>query len=274
MDEDTEVFPFLALPTELRLLLYFELLVTDGRLETIRRRPRKVTKQRQMYIAILQTCKLCSSEGLSVLYGENLFDFDEMRRRPSVAAPFLRIIGPTNCALIRLIVCEYSAASEEVSQIRPAPTNDETPSPKESSPTLSPKEFSPTNATTHKLMLTYQLTLTYLTTFLAMYNVSIDQLRLLAISIIPYGDNEATGHVMAAQAPHVVRDRPLRLQWLEEKNEKLKMEALVDGICKREKGLRKAEFLADVDSQIGFDYSPPFVGRLWMMYAKERAERK
>jgi len=75
-DEDVEVFPFLALPTELRLIVYEELLVTDDRLVLTWRGPRKANKQqKRMYIAILQTSKLCRDEGLEVLYGENIFDF-------------------------------------------------------------------------------------------------------------------------------------------------------------------------------------------------------
>lgn len=70
-----EVFPFFALPTELRLAVYFELLVTDDRLVVTWRGPRKARKQqKEMHTAILRASKQCRDEGLTVLYGENIFD--------------------------------------------------------------------------------------------------------------------------------------------------------------------------------------------------------
>lgn len=77
-DEDTEVFPFLALPAELRLIVYHELLVSDDRLILTWRGPKRGNRQqKQMHIDILMTCKMCANEGVGVLYGENLFDFGE-----------------------------------------------------------------------------------------------------------------------------------------------------------------------------------------------------
>jgi hypothetical protein len=75
-DHDTEIFPFLALPVELRLIVYHELLVSDDRLVLTWRSPRRASKiQKEMHIGILMTCKLCANEGIGMLYGENLFDF-------------------------------------------------------------------------------------------------------------------------------------------------------------------------------------------------------
>lgn len=77
-NDGDDVFPFLALPAELRLAVYFELLVSDDRLVTTWRGPRKAHKQqKRMFIDILLTCRLCWSEGVGVLYGENVFDFGE-----------------------------------------------------------------------------------------------------------------------------------------------------------------------------------------------------
>jgi len=74
-DEEVEVFPFFALPTELRLDVYFELLVTNDPLMVTWRGPRKPKKQqKRMYTAILRANKQCRDEGLTVLYGENVFD--------------------------------------------------------------------------------------------------------------------------------------------------------------------------------------------------------
>lgn len=81
-ERDVAVFPFLALPAEIRLEVYFELLVSDDRLVLTWRGPRKANKQqKRMYISILRTCKLCRDEGRGVLYGENVFDFGESPTR-------------------------------------------------------------------------------------------------------------------------------------------------------------------------------------------------
>jgi hypothetical protein len=66
------------LPTELRLAAYFELLVTDDRLIVKWQGPCKKEKQQKpMYTSILRASKQCRDEGLTVLYGENIFDMGE-----------------------------------------------------------------------------------------------------------------------------------------------------------------------------------------------------
>lgn len=187
------------------------------------------------------TCKLCANEGAGVLYGENVFDFEEIRRRPSIAKPLLNRIGTVNASLIRFVVCEYSAASEELSQISDSPTVSET----------------------------HQLTLSYLESFFSEHNINLDKLRTLAISVIPYGFDDATTDVMKIQAPVVAGSSMTaqRVAWLGRKNKGL--EKLVEGICEREGRLRKVDFFGDVDRKIGFDWSPPFSGRLWIAYVKE-----
>jgi len=84
-DHDTEVFPFLALPVELRIIVYHELLVSNDRLILTWRSPRRASKlQKEMHIGILMTCKLCANEGVGVLYGENLFDFGKFDGIPDL----------------------------------------------------------------------------------------------------------------------------------------------------------------------------------------------
>jgi hypothetical protein len=79
-DQKDGAFPLFALPVELRLAVYYELLVTDDRLVVTWRGPRKANKQqKRMYINILLACQACRDEGLGVLYGENVFDFGECR---------------------------------------------------------------------------------------------------------------------------------------------------------------------------------------------------
>jgi hypothetical protein len=66
------------LPTELRLAVYFELLVTDNRLVVKWQGPRKKeVQQKPIYTSILRASKQCRDEGLTVLYGENIFDMGE-----------------------------------------------------------------------------------------------------------------------------------------------------------------------------------------------------
>jgi hypothetical protein len=84
-DHDTEIFPFLALPVELRIIVYHELLVSNDRLILTWRSPRRASKlQKEMHIGILMTCKLCANEGVGVLYGENLFDFGKFDDIPDL----------------------------------------------------------------------------------------------------------------------------------------------------------------------------------------------
>ncbi|KAF1996853.1 hypothetical protein P154DRAFT_565784, partial [Amniculicola lignicola CBS 123094] len=76
-EEEADMFEFLELPAELRLLVYRELLVTDGPILVHYLGPRKANKQLQKrtFPEIMRTCKLCFEEGAVVLYGDNVFDF-------------------------------------------------------------------------------------------------------------------------------------------------------------------------------------------------------
>ncbi|ORY15620.1 hypothetical protein BCR34DRAFT_171611 [Clohesyomyces aquaticus] len=239
-DQDLEVFPFMALPPELRFMVYQELLVTDDRLLLNWRGPKKATKQqKRMYIAILMTSKICSQEGLGVLYGENVFDFEEICGRPSFATSFVKRLNPTNLSLIRIIVADYSAASEELA--------------------LYPGQAS------------NQLSIARISSFLAPFNIKLSQLRCFAISIIPYGFDNATTYVMKLQAPALQATGQqiigMRRQWLDTKNEGL--DEAAKRIVEREAELKRVEF-RDVEKNICFDWIPLFINRPWLVYVKGR----
>ncbi|KAF2447760.1 hypothetical protein P171DRAFT_231440 [Karstenula rhodostoma CBS 690.94] len=244
--KDPDVFPFQALPSEIRMAVYFELLVTDDRVLPTWRGARRATKQqKKMYISILLTCKMCRDEGLQVLYGENIFDFGEICNRPNnFSKPFLAHMGLHNASLIRIVFAEYSAACEELSQSDTSPI---------SKPWHGPKS---------KML----LTVAHLRSFLSTFNISLPSLRLLAISIMPYGNDLATEDLLKLADPAVRLNMDWRVKWQDAKNKKGRLGKLVDGICEREKGLTKADYWADVDRWIGFRFAPPSSGREWLVY--------
>lgn len=246
------VFPFLALPSELRMHIYFELLVTDDRVLPTWRGPRKATRQqKRMHINILLASKLCRDEGLQVLYGENIFDFGETCNRPNnFCKPFLARIGLHNAARIRIVFAEYSAAAEELS-------------------------LSDTSALAQRAVTDprpTQLSVAHLRAFLATFGIALPKLRLLAISIMPYGNDQATGYLLKLVDPGVRTNMALRVKWLDAKNGKERMGRLVDGICEREKGLIRAEYWRDVDGWIGISFAPPSSGREWIVYQGVRGK--
>jgi hypothetical protein len=251
---EADIFPFLALPPELRMAVFFELLVTDDRVLPTWRGPRKATKQqKKMYINILLACKLCRDEGLQVLYGENIFDFGEICNRPNnFSKPFVNHIGRHNASLIRIVFAEYSAASEELALSDTAPI---------SKPLHDPKP---------KIV----LSVAHLRSFLATFNISLPSLRLLAISIMPYGNDQATDYLLQLANPDVRRNMHLRVKWLDAKNDKVRLGELVDGICEREKGLLRAEYWRDVDGWVGFNFAPPSSGREWVVYQGVRGKEE
>ncbi|KAL5405156.1 hypothetical protein PMIN06_012744 [Paraphaeosphaeria minitans] len=249
--DDPNLFRFQALPPELRMAVYFELLVTDDRVLPTWRGPRKATKQqKQMHINILLTCKMCRDEGLQVLYGENIFDFGEICNRPNnFSKPFVARIGLRNASLIRIVFAEYSAASEELSQSDTTPTTPRLHDPK------------PT-----------QLSVAHLRTFLSTFGISLPSLRLLAISIMPYGNDQATDYLLKLADAAVRNNMHLRVKWLDAKNEKDRLGQLVERICEREKGLAKADYWTDVDGWIGISFAPPSSGREWIVYQGVRGK--
>lgn len=244
-EHSADVFPFLALPVELRRDVLFELLVTDDRLVPTWRGPRKATKQqKKMYINILLTSKQCRDEGLEVLYGENVFDFGEICNRPNnFSKPFVNRIGLHNAALIRIIFAEYSAAAEELA--RSDTTCIETP--------------------VHKPKPKAILTVAHLRNFFSTFNISFGDLRLFAISIVPYGFDQATGYLLSLLYPAAVQIE-LREKWLGVKNGPEWMGQLVNNICARESGFTRADYWADIDGWIGINFSPPSSGREWLTY--------
>lgn len=213
--------------------------MTDDRLILTWRGPRKSNKQQKaMYPAIMRTSKLCADEGASVLYGENLFDFEEITGRPSVAKQLLKCIGTRNPTRMRIIVCEYSAAQAE---------NSITEYDLEEFPLLMVSEID---------------------RFFRAYNIDLAQLRMFAISIIPYGLDDMTTKIMRIQTSDLPWQdmSPAREKWLRMKNEGVV--ELLNSICEREKELRKVDFMEGVYSKIGFHWWPPSAGRHWIAYQK------
>lgn len=165
---------------------------------------------------------------------------EEIFNRPiSFAKPFLSRIGPANASRIRIITAEYSAAAEELFQLgEPKPYN--------------------------------KLTGPYLRSFLSTFHISIPRLRVLAISIVPYGNDHATEDLMWLQARGIRASMLLRTQWLESKNESAHLRQLVRGICEREEWCAAADFWADVDRWVGFRWSAPYGGREWIVHTGTR----
>lgn len=87
----------------------------------------------------------------------------------------------------------------------------------------------------------------------------------MAISIIPYGFDEAAQDLMSRQAKAVVDNMKARVQWLDVKNERERLGKLVEGLVEREGGLVKAEYWRDVDAALEFYWSAPYGGREWVM---------
>jgi len=158
---------------------------------------------------------------------------EEIRRRPSFAKSFVDRIGPVNASLIRLVVAEYSAASEELSEMSPAQRPH------------------------------HQLTVPFIVEFFDPFHISLDRLRLLAISIVPYGFDDAAVEIMKRQAP----DAP-RVAWLEMKNKQL--ETVANAICQREDMFKKVDFFGDIHPKLSFYWTPPFSGRQWITYQRAR----
>ncbi|KAF2255917.1 hypothetical protein BU26DRAFT_512859 [Trematosphaeria pertusa] len=163
---------------------------------------------------------------------------EEICVRPNIAKPLLSRIGPHNASLIRIVLAEYSAAAEELSQLAPHATHP-------------------------------PITLSFVHTLLSSFNISMAQLRVFAISIIPYGFDQATRDLMKLQAKTIMGMMPLRVKWLDAKNEPEQLEKVIEGICARENGWEKADYYEDVDSKIGLRWASPFSGRLWIKYGAE-----
>jgi hypothetical protein len=152
------------------------------------------------------------------------------------------------------VVAEYSAAAEELHQLP-------LPSPDAQGP-AGPNAFGlERTAPSHP-----HLTLSFLIKFLSAFNVDIARLRVMAISVSPYGFDHATQDLMRQQAPLLVNNMQARVRWLDGKNEAARLGKLVEGVCEREGGLMKADYWVDVDASVRFGWSSPFVGRAWMVY--------
>lgn len=121
-------------------------------------------------------------------------------------------------------------------------------------------EITPTNFSTRSL-----LSVPYLRGFLSTFNITLPHLRLLAISILPYGNNAATNDLLS-RGYMFERTRRQRREWFAWRNEPTRFGKLVDGICAREKGLARADYWRDIDGWIGFSFAPPSLGREWVVY--------
>jgi hypothetical protein len=186
------------------------------------------------------------------------FTAEEIRNRPSIAKPLLARIGASNFSLIRLIIAEYSAAAEEISSFSP-----------DHIANVLQRDARPSD--------TYRLTVPFITTTLASFNISLDKLRLFAISIIPYGSCDATMQLVKLTDHAILgpssfglqslqNDTLSRVEWLEKKNE-TDLEGIVKTVCEREKELNPVDFMKDVEKRLSFEWVPP--RRLWIEYVKK-----
>jgi hypothetical protein len=112
---------------------------------------------------------------------------------------------------------------------------------------------------------------------LSSFNIRLKQLRLFAISIIPYGSCDTTIQLVkfadhAIPGTSILNSQLLRnnthrrLGWLEKKNG-ADLENIVEAICEREKELRPVDFAKDVVKNLSFDWSPP--KRHWIAYVRK-----
>lgn len=251
-DTQAEIFPFFALPAELRMAVYFELLVSSDRVLPTWRGPRRATKQqKKMFISILLTCKQCRDEGVEVLYGENVFDFGEICNRPNnFSSRFVKTIGLHNASLIRVVFAEYSAAAEELS-------------------TADTKRI---ERMFHDPKPKATLTVAFLRDFLSTCGIDIPSLRMLAVSVMPYGHDQATEYLIQLADEAVRHTKALQTKWLEAKNDAGRMGRMVEGISEREEGLLRADYWRDIDAWIGITFSPPSSGREWLVYRGVRGK--
>lgn len=210
-----------------------------------------------MQPAILLTCRLCLVEGAKVLYGENVFDFGEICNRPdNFSGRFVERIGRRNAARIRIVVGEYGAAAEELGQ-------------KEGEEKDGEGEEGKVVKKTNGL-----LTVEYLRCFLGKCGISLSELRVLALSLVPYGCDQATGELLRLEDEAVRSNSLNRMKWLEAKNETGRLARMVEGICEREKGFMKAGYWEDIDGWIGVSFSPPSSGREWIVYKGVRGREE
>ncbi|KAF1956193.1 hypothetical protein CC80DRAFT_504777 [Byssothecium circinans] len=276
--QSPNTFNFFGLPVELRLAVYFHRLVSDDRLIITHRGPRRAQKQqKKIDIGILLACRCCRDEGVQVLYGENIFDFEGITNRGiSTAAPFLSIIGPLNASLIRIVIAEHSAAAEEL-----YPLFDD------SRPTrirLGTRRLCPSTHHHNNSDLvskqengTYCLTVDYVHTFLSAYGINLSNLRIFAISLLPYGNDLANMDLLRelrrVTSFNIMNTPRIRVQWQDERNQGL--EDLVRVICERERlreGSKELGWLEKVNFDdlrrigLGFHWSTLLGVREWMVW--------
>ncbi|KAF2204845.1 hypothetical protein GQ43DRAFT_477868 [Delitschia confertaspora ATCC 74209] len=240
IDEKQSVEPSLlkTLPAEIRLLIYEELLVSDQRLQLSRKSLQKHPNQkRSIHTEILRTCKLMYEEGMSVLYGENIFDFGELQRRPH----FAQILPKTfkkNASRIRQILLSYAAASEELPYASMLPS--------------------------HRLLTDN------VTACLSCFNISLSQLRLLAISIRPYKLHDPVVKAMVRDPYVAIHDwyedgnQGVSVDeiWAMEKNAVLEHE--IDGLLEKEDVLRIVRGV-EARRRVWVEWEEDWEGRVWVV---------
>lgn len=180
----------------------------------------------------------------------------------SLAKHFLTRIGPTNASLIRIVIAEYSAAAEELFQIKAFLTPRPIRSP------LARAMLARGQARAATPLPHPHLSVPTLRERLAAFGIAAAQLRVLGVSLAPYGDDYATNDLMWREDTRLVGHRAMRETWLARKNEEGRMERVVEGICGRERELVRAEFRVDVDAKVGFGWRVQWMGRKWMVFRR------
>lgn len=188
-----------------------------------------------------------------MLYGSNVFDFGEICNRPdNFSAAFVARIGARNAGLIRVVLAEWAAAGEELGLLARA-------------------EHAAGREDVKPRVL---LTVAYLRAFLGRCGIALGRLRVLGVRIVPYGVDTATEELLRREEGALRNSARGRERWLEGRNEAGRMEGLVEGICVREKGFRRAEYWVDVHGWIGGRFAPSCVGREWVVYQGVRGREE
>ncbi|KAF2813579.1 uncharacterized protein BDZ99DRAFT_517825 [Mytilinidion resinicola] len=247
-EQRKEVFPFLALPAELRVLVYEELLVTDDRLLVTWRGPKRArVQQKKMWTSVLRVNRLVSGEAREVLYGGNVFDFEEIMLKFSTGSSFLTAIGRHNARLIRTLVADVSATRE----LRAA------------SPLRSRSVTYRALDTKHN----YHINAPFLATFLASWGISFRHLRLLAVHLQHMGkdwyDSDWVEPVYRGGARSLEEEEEERAQERMALKRREEVEKAVEVVREREGGWLK---LVREEEARGLEGEWERVGGRWFVY--------
>ena len=100
-------------------------------------------------------------------------------------------------------------------------------------------------------------------------DVKLSQLRIFAVSLVPYGFDDATIDILRLKAL-TFANMPGRVAYIDKMNEEESLKEIVDAICKRDAALKKMDFWADVQPKMHFDWTPNTAGRLWIGMDKHK----